>query len=272
MRNRAFLLAVILFSWVALAHSDGQKLDSGPGAGRVFLYSAKKLGVPILKASLYIENGSSAQGKSLYQIRAEVFSVNLGFLFRMNNRFISTVDAETCTPIRYIKEIDQDGLFKEKKNYLQTVTFDSHHQIVIVEKTGEKEKQEVPVPPETFDPLSMFARYYLKESLLPHQDIRMSIYDGVKLREMVFQPKQERVKSKIYGEVEAVCLKSTTSFASFEDKEGIIRIWYTSDAKKIPIVMELDLPVGSIRFELNEIKEDGQQGNMREQGIRPRNH
>jgi hypothetical protein len=101
----------------------------------------------------------------------------------------------------------------------------------------------------------MFARCYLKEDLPSHQDIRMTVYDGLRLRQMVFQPKQVKIKSKIYGEVEAVRIEAVTSFASFENKEGVIRIWYTNDGKKTPILMELDLPIGSVRFELDEIKE-----------------
>ena len=57
------------------------------------------------------------------------------------------------------------------------------------------------------------------------------------------------------GEVETVCLESTTSFASFENREGVIRIWYTNDEKRAPILMEFDLPAGNIRFELDEIRE-----------------
>ena len=53
----------------------------------------------------------------------------------------------------------------------------------------------------------------------------------------------------------SVCLESTTSFASFEDKEGIIRIWYTNDGNKVPVLMEFDLPVGNVKFELDEIRE-----------------
>ncbi len=83
----------------------------------------------------------------------------------------------------------------------------------------------------------------------------MSIHDGVKLRQMVFHSKKERVTSKIFGEVEAVCLESTTSFSSFGEKEGIIRIWYTADGKKTPILMELELPVGSVKFELEEVRQ-----------------
>jgi hypothetical protein len=253
MRIRALFLAVILFSWVAMAYGGGQR--SAPGPGKIFLYTAKKFGIPILKASIGIENGIPGEGKSFCQVRAEIYSVNLGFLFRMNNRFVSTMEADTCLPVQYVKEIDQDGLLRETKNYHQTLIFDSHHQKVMVEKKGEKEKQEIALPPETFDPLSMFARCYLKENLQPHQDLRMSIYDGVKLRQMVFRSNQERVKSKTYGEVEAVRLESTTSFASFGDKEGVIRIWYTNDEKKTPILMEFELPIGTVRFELDEVKE-----------------
>jgi hypothetical protein len=72
---------------------------------------------------------------------------------------------------------------------------------------------------------------------------------------MVFHSKKEKVKSKLYGEVEVVCLESTTSFSTFGEKEGNIRIWYTMDGEKIPISMELDLPIGSVRFELEEVKE-----------------
>ena len=75
------------------------------------------------------------------------------------------MEADTCMPVQYVKEIDQDGLLKEKKNYLETLTFDPQHQKVVVERKGEKEKREVSLPPETFDPLSMFARCYLKEDL-----------------------------------------------------------------------------------------------------------
>ncbi len=83
----------------------------------------------------------------------------------------------------------------------------------------------------------------------------MSIYDGVKLRHIVFHTKKEKVRSKLFGDVEAFCLESATPFSTFGDKEGIIRIWYTTDGKKTPLAIELDLPIGNLRFELEEVKE-----------------
>lgn len=257
LRTGTLVLVGVLLWWEVLAYSDGQNRNPQPGfeSGRPFLYTGKKLGVPILKVSIQINNGFIEQGRRFYQIVAHVNSLPFwGFLFRMNNYFTSTVEAETCFPVRYVKEVHQEGLLIEKKNYLQIITFDPYNKRVLVEKKGEKEKMEISLPAETYDPLSMFARYYLREELHPDQAIQMSIYDGVKLRQMVFHPRREKVRSEIYGETETICLESSTPFSTFGDREGTIRIWYTTDGKKTPILMELDLPMGDIKFELEDVK------------------
>jgi hypothetical protein len=252
---KTFLSISIILLLGFVVHGNEQKQVPGPkpGPGRVFYYTAKKFGVPILKASIKIENGSSADGKLLYQIHASIESLPFGFLFRMKNRFLSTMDAETCSPVQYVKEIDQEGLMIGRKNYLQTFTFDFPNKKVVVEKGEKKEKQEFPLLCETYDPLSMFARCYLKEEIHPGQNIPMSIFDGKKMRQMVFYSSKGKVQSKMYGEVEAVCLESNTSFSTFEDKEGKIRIWYTANGENIPILIELELPIGHIKFELESV-------------------
>lgn len=258
LRIGLLLLIGAVVGWESVTSIGGERQISGPtlGPGRIFLYTAKRFGIPILKASIKIENGSSEQGKPLYQIHADIESLDyLKFLFRMNNRFVSTVEAETCSPVRYVKEINQQGLLVERKSYLQTLTFDHPNKKVISEKGEKKERQEFALSSETFDPLSMFLKYYLKEELHPGQNIQTSIFDGVKMRQMVFYVKKGKVKSNMFGEVEAVCLESSTSFSSFNDREGIIRIWYTTDGKKIPVLIELDLPIGDVIFELESVKE-----------------
>jgi hypothetical protein len=245
----------------AYCYGQDQTSKLPSGKGKTLIYTATRFGLPILKATIKIEDGSIDHGKSLLQIQAFFYSLHyLGLVFRMNNRFTSTVETETCSPVRYVKEVDQEGLLIKDKHYLHTFTFDALHQKVVVEKMekkekeGREEKEEIFLPPDTYDPLSMFARFYLKEDLHPGQDIPMSIYDGVRVRQMVFHSKVERVKSKMYGEVEAVCLESTTSFSTFGEKEGIIRIWYIRDGAKTPILMELDLPIGDVKFELESME------------------
>ena len=260
MRIKTLTLITII---VSLLGSLAYGIDEKPptGSDKVFHYSGMSFGIPILKASIRIEGGTSEQGRPIYQIRASIYSLDyLKFLFRINNRFLSTVDAETLAPLQYVKEIHQQGLLAKKKNYIQTLTFDHSNKKLIVEnrKEGEKKKEgerkEIPLSAETYDPLSIFAKHYLRDELHPGQDIQMSIFDGVKLRSMVFCSKKGKAESTNFGEVEALCLESSTSFSSFDDREGVIRIWYTTDGKKIPILIELDLPVGNVRFELESVE------------------
>jgi Protein of unknown function (DUF3108) len=251
-----FVIGILVILGSPICGDSQSEISQPPsGKGKTLVYTATRFGVPILKATIKIEDGFVDQGKSLLQVQAFFYSLHyLGLVFRMNNRFTSTVEAKTCSPVRYVKEVDQEGLLIKNKHYLHTFTFDALHQKVVAEKVEKKEKEEIVLPPDTYDPLSMFARFYLREDLRPGEDIRMSIYDGVRLRQMVFHSKIERVKSKMYGEVEAVCLESTTSFSSFGEKEGIIRIWYIKDGEKTPISMELDLPIGDVKFELESIE------------------
>ena len=257
LRVRIIFVIGVLFLFGSTVYGDGpqQTSQSSSGIGKVFHYTATRFGIPIFKATIKIDDESFSQGKSLFQIHASFHSLQyLGALFRMNNRFTSTMETDTCFPVRYVKEVDQEGLLIQKKNYLHTIIFDPSRQKVVVEKKEEGYREELSLPPSTYDPLSMFARYYLKEELHPGQDIRMSIYDGVKLRAMVFHSKQEKVKSKKYGEVQAIRLESSTSFSTFGEKEGIIRIWYTADREKIPLLILLDLPVGDVKFELESVE------------------
>jgi len=57
-----FLLIGILFlSGTAVYSNEKGGPEKGAGAGTSFLYIARKLGVPILRASIKIENGIFAQ-------------------------------------------------------------------------------------------------------------------------------------------------------------------------------------------------------------------
>ena len=250
-----FVTGILSIGIITYRSQSAQISQPKSEKGKVFTYQATKLGIPILKATIkIIEGWSLEKGKSLIKVQA-IFQSNpsLGLLFRMNNHFTSTLKAETYTPVTHVKEIDQGGLLIKKKNYLQTLTFDLLRQKVIVESREKNERQEIPLPPGTYDPLSVFARFFLTEEFLPGQDIQMSIFDGVRLRQIVFHSNKEKVKSKMFGEVEAVRLDSKTFFSTFGDQEGGISIWYTTDGKKTPILIETDLPVGMIRFELESI-------------------
>jgi len=55
-----FFLGVLSGGGFAAPHYGQERIpESKPGPGKVFFYTAKKFGIPMLKASIKIENGST---------------------------------------------------------------------------------------------------------------------------------------------------------------------------------------------------------------------
>ncbi len=221
------------------------------GSGVRFHYRAHKLGATIIKASLSIERDSP-----FYIVKVTVDSKGVVRpIFRMHNRFTSHIKETGLEPCRYMKEVDQKGIFSKKKRYTDILTFDSAHGKVMVERVDSPGVQEVSVPPQTFDPLSVFLKFFLESEVVNGQKIVMRIYDGIKLKEVTFGAVKGEIDTPLYGTVKAISLESKVAFSSLGDKEGTIKIWYTDDERRFPVAMHLKLPsVGNVEFELEGVE------------------
>jgi len=111
------------------------------------------------------------------------------------------------------------------------------------------------LPPGTQDPLSFFVKYYLQGEIKPGEEVYMSIYDGIKLREVTFSARAESIETQWCGLVDVICLESKVPFSSLGGREGIIKIWFTRDRRKLPVRIGLDLPIGAVHFELESFEE-----------------
>jgi hypothetical protein len=221
------------------------------GNGVRFYYRAHKLGATVVKATLSIEREGP-----FYVVKVTVDSKGVARpIFRMRNRFTSYIREAGLEPYRYIKEVDQKGIFSKKKRYTDILTFDPVGCKVIVERLDPPGRQEVSVPPQTSDPLSIFLKFFLESDVVNGQKIMMRIYDGIKLKEATFLVAKGEIHTPLYGMVKAISLESKVPFSSLGDKEGVIRIWYTDDERRFPVGMHLKLPsVGNVEFELEKVE------------------
>ena len=216
-----------------------------------FHYRAQKLGSTIIEASLSIERGNPN-----YIVKAAVDSTGLVRpFFRMHNRFSSYIKEDSLEPYRYVKKINQKGIFSQKKLYTDTLIFDNDGCMVTVEHTTPPTVEEVPIPPHTYDPLAIFLKSFLESEVQDGQILAMRIYDGIKVREVTFTATCGAISTPLYGVVQAVCLKSEVPFSSLGDREGAIKIWYTDDERRFPVTITLDLPsVGTVKFVLERVE------------------
>ncbi len=216
-----------------------------------FNYRAEKFGLRILEAMITLEEARSEGGKKVYVARARVETTGVThWLFRMHSQFHSWVDARYLAPLRYVKEIHQKGIFSGEKRYRSVLTFSRGDNRVVVDGT-----KGVTIPPGTQDPLSFFVKYYLEEEIEPGEEIRMSIYDGIKLRKVTFSARGESIETEWCGPVDVICLESKVPFSSLGGREGIIKIWFTRDRRKVPVRIGLELPIGTVKFELESFYE-----------------
>jgi hypothetical protein len=222
-----------------------------PGKGVRFHYRVHKLGATVITASLSIEEGNPH-----YLVKANVDTTGVTSLFfRMHNRFSSYIKEEGLVPFRYIKEINQRGIVSRKKRYTDIFTFDPDQGKVLMQRADLPDVQEIPIPPQTYDPLSIFLKCFCDTEPLNGRKLEMKIYDGIKVRDVTFVATSAEVKTHLYGTIKTVCLESKVAFNSLGDKEGIIKIWYTDDVQRIPVQILLELPtLGDVNFELDKVE------------------
>jgi hypothetical protein len=222
-----------------------------PWNGVRFHYQAHKLGATIIKASLSIERDGP-----FHVVKVTVDSVGVARpVFRMHNRFTSYIKEAGLEPWRYIKEVDQNGIFSKEKHYTDILTFDPGSCKVMVERVDPPGEQEISVPPQTYDPLAVFLKFFLGSEGQNGHTIVMKIYDGIKLKEVTFCAGCSEITTSLYGVVKAISLESKVPFSSLGDREGVIKIWYTDDERRFPVAMSLKLPsVGNVEFELERVE------------------
>jgi len=245
------LIVIIVFLLFFPNLSSSIALPSLPGKGLRFHYRVHKLGTTVITASLSIE-----QGNPFYLVKAAVDTNGVtGLFFRMHNRFSSYVKEEGLTPSRYIKEVNQWGIVSKKKRYTDIFTFDPAQGKVLIQRADLLDVQEVTIPPQTYDPLAIFLKCFCDTGTTNGNKLEMKIYDGIKVQEVTFVATPAEIKTHLYGTVKTVCLESKVAFNSFGDKEGVIKIWYTDDAQRLPVQISLELPsLGDVNFELDKVE------------------
>jgi hypothetical protein len=173
----------------------------------------------------------------------------------MHNRFCSYIQEDGLAPWRYIKEIDQRGIFARNKHYTDIFTFNPSNSTVIVERLAPPAVREVAIPDHTYDPLAIFLKYFLEAEMGDGHTIEMRIYNGYEVTEVTFYATYEEIQTPLYGKVKTICLASNFPFSSTDNQNGALKIWYTDDERRFPVTISLEFPtLGIVEFELERVE------------------
>ena len=163
--------------------------------------------------------------------------------FPVDNRVESIVDSATLLP-EHLNFRRREGKKKEDIEY----AFHQKEGRVTVVKGGTTETLEM--PPGTQDVISCL--YYARNGLLlqPGSVMTMNVYHDKKNRKLEVRVEEIETVSGPWGEVETARVLVVMPFQGLFLNQGNIRVWFTTDDRRIPVRMKAKVIIGSIVADL----------------------
>ncbi|PIP54982.1 MAG: hypothetical protein COX07_02415 [Bacteroidetes bacterium CG23_combo_of_CG06-09_8_20_14_all_32_9] len=195
-------------------------------------------------AGLFVEE-LDVNGKKIHHAKATGKSVGItDKLFKVRDVYETFIDAGTGLPVKAIRDISEDTY-----KYYDEVLFNRKENFVITKRKGK-----VRVPENTIDILSAF--YYARRAMfsnLKQGDIlKIDTYfdDGIFTLEIRYKGTQT-IKTKL-GKINCLIFSPVVEPGRIFDTENDVTIWISNDNNFLPIRIQFDLMVGSLKCDLVE--------------------
>ena len=246
LRRFFFLLltAVLLVASASDAADAPSVLKPGFAAGERFTYRVSWLGLHAATAVMEVGHAPPSNGRQMLRFLTTAMSSPVVTKFyAVDNRVESVVDAETFLPQRLLFR-RREG---RRKNDFD-VTF--HHTEGNVLSIKDGVPTTIPIPSGTQDSISCLYAIRNMPSLQPGFSQSMTVHhDKKNYRLEVRIEAIEKVRGP-WGDVEAIRALAIMPFQGIFLNEGNIRVWFTNDARRIPVKMKARVVVGSVVADL----------------------
>jgi len=174
------------------------------------------------------------------------------FFFKVDDLYESYIDEKTYVPYQFLRKINEGGYTKNQEGF-----FTPQQNKITVKDYKHKTEKTFAIPKNTQDILSAF--YYLR-NLATIDDIKPGEYIAI---DMFFDEEttkfklkfigRENIKTK-FGTVASMIFKPYVfSGRVFKEQESVT-VWISDDDNKIPLRIQANLVVGSIKADLESYK------------------
>jgi hypothetical protein len=201
-------------------------------------------------AVLQIHPRTTLWGIEAYHFEMTVRSTKtIDRIFKIRDRFESYADLNISHSLLYKEKIREGGYRKNR-----VITFDWRKNELSYVSDNKKPKQ-LPIMPGTFDPLAAF--YFLRlQPLTTVKQVECPITDGKRNvigRVNVVGREIIRVGGRAYDTVVLEPVLKDVELFSASENAGI-RMWVTTDGRRIPLRVESQVAFGFFRAELRKVE------------------
>ncbi|WP_439151004.1 DUF3108 domain-containing protein [Winogradskyella sp.] len=196
---------------------------------------------------------SNLDGKPVYHVVGKGWTTGaIKLFFKVKDRYESYFDKETGVPYKFIRKIDEGGHTKDIE-----IQFDHNNREAVVHNKKKKKVKTVATEKDVQDMVSMY--YYLRNkidisSLTQGDEIQTNMFFdaenyGFKLKYLG----RETVKTE-FGKVKTLKFRPYVMAGRVFKEEESLTLWVSADKNKIPLKIQADLAVGSLRADLIAFK------------------
>ena len=174
------------------------------------------------------------------------------WFFKVEDHYDTYFDEKKIIPYWFIRDIYEGGYTKNLE-----INFDHNQNLAHVNDLKNKKQQTFKIADSAQDLISAF--YYLR-AFYPTNKLKPNDTFGINMffdnENYIFRMKflgKERLNTK-FGKIQ--CMKFRPYVQSgrvFREKESVT-LWITDDGNKIPIRLQADLAIGSIKVDLDKFK------------------
>lgn len=174
-------------------------------------------------------------------------SSSFAFIFKVRDAIDSIVNRDDFSTIRYEKHLNERGRRKD-----DTTMIDERRKIA-TRRRPNHDTEEIIVPKPVFDPLSLV--YHLRTlDLQPGAVHRFAVFADGKVYILVANVDRTETIGTPAGTFKTIVVEPKMLAGGFFRDEGDLTIWYTDDARHVPVRIRSDVKVGSITANLRAIR------------------
>ena len=192
-------------------------------------------------------------GKEVYHVKGRGKSTGLlSLFFKVDDDYQTYINKQTDAPLKFIRKIDEGGHTKDVE-----IDFDHHLKIAHVNDKKHHSKKSYKIKKGTQDMMSAF--YYLRNNvdtkrLVNGQEFKINMFFDKE--NFDFKLKfigREFVETK-FGKVASLKFKPYVQSGRVFKEQESLTVWISDDKNKIPLRLQADLAVGSIKADLEAYK------------------
>jgi hypothetical protein len=196
-------------------------------------------------ASLAVEEADQ-DGTPIFRLRSVAKSNSfVSLFFPVEDRIESLVDRETLAALRLDVKQRQGDRRRER-----VTVFDQVNHVATVVKNGERKVLDI--PPRVQDSLSCLYYFRSLPKIEVGETVTIDVHESNKnWRLGIVGLNRERVRTGA-GEFDAIRVRTQVEFEGVFLDRGDVYIWFTDDARRLPVRMESKIKIGRISANLIE--------------------